>query len=209
MTLLLAAAVLTLWSSTSAHACSCSWAGPFLNVAPGTPLIVRARVVGHTFRSRDVDLAMDVEVLEVFKGSAKGKRIRIWGDNGAQCRPYVVAFPVQTEWVFAIAELSADGPGKGDYFISVCGEFWARVEGGSVTGRLLSPKPPGVNDTLEKMSLRELAERLKARIRYGVSAPKVRRQSTPHAERCSRAMRCSLHASLRRSARQHAEGEMA
>jgi hypothetical protein len=39
------------------------------------------------------------------------------------------------------------------------------VEGGNVTGRLLSPKPPGVNDTPEKMSLREFTERLKARIR--------------------------------------------
>ncbi len=165
ITLLVAGAVLIMLSSASAHACSCSWAGPFLNVAPGTPLIVRAKVVGHSIRSRDVDLAMDVEVLEVFKGSAKGKRIRIWGDNGAQCRPYIQAFPVQTEWVFAITELSADGPGKGDYFISVCGEFWARVEGGNVTGRLSSPNPPSVNDTPEKMSLKEFTERLKARIR--------------------------------------------
>jgi len=108
---------------------------------------------------------MDVEVLEVFKGSAKGKRIRIRGDNGAQCRPYVMAFPVQTEWFFAITELRGDDPGKGDYFISVCGEFWARVEGGNVTGRLSSPTPPGVNDTPEKMSLKEFTERLKARIR--------------------------------------------
>lgn len=165
MTLLVIAAVLTMLSSTSAHACSCAWAGPFLNVAPGTPLIVRARVVGHSMRSRDVDLAMDVEVLEVLKGSAKGKRIRIWGDNGAQCRPYVSAFPVQTEWFFAITELREDGPGNGDYVISVCGEFWARVEGDNVTGRLSSPTPPSVKDTPEKMSLKEFTDRLKARIR--------------------------------------------
>jgi hypothetical protein len=116
-------------------------------------------------RSRDVDLAMDVEVLEVLKGSAKGKRIRIWGDNGAQCRPYVSAFPVQTEWFFAITELREDGPGNGDYVISVCGEFWARVEGDNVTGRLSSPTPPSVKDTPEKMSLKEFTDRLKARIR--------------------------------------------
>jgi len=165
LTLLAAGAILIMLSSTSAYACSCSWAGPFLSVAPGTPLIIRAKVVGHSVPNRDVNLAMDVEVLEVFKGSAKGKRIRIWGDNGAQCRPYIKAFPVQTEWVFAITELRADGPGKGDYFISVCGEFWARVEGGNVTGRLTSRTPPGVNDIPERMSLKELKERLNARVR--------------------------------------------
>ena len=146
------------------EACSCSWAGPFLKVAPGAELIVRAKVVGYHGRSRDVDLAMDVDVLEIFKGAAKS-RIRIWGDNGAQCRPYVRAFPLNTEWILAISKSKGDDSAPGDYVISVCGEYWAKVENTNITGRLSSPTPPGVNDKPEQMSLRDFAARLRTLLR--------------------------------------------
>lgn len=74
----------------------------------------------HFDRSRGVDRAMEVEVFEVLKGSARGRRLRIWGDDGAQCRPYVSGFTVGTEWIFAVNRLRG-----GDYVISVCGEYWA------------------------------------------------------------------------------------
>jgi hypothetical protein len=143
-----------------AQACSCIWAGPFLKVAPGTELIVRAKVLAYHGKSRDVDLAMDVQVLEVLKGTTPSRKIRIWGDDGVMCRPYVKNFPLQTEWVFAIRKLTGEGSAAGDYFISVCGEYWARVENGGVSGRLSAPDPPAVNDKPETMSLTELRARL-------------------------------------------------
>jgi hypothetical protein len=144
----------------SSEACSCAWAGPFLTVGPRAELIVRGKVLAYHGQSRAVDLAMDVEVLEVLKGTTNSRRIRIWGDNGAQCRPYVKAFPVQTEWILAINKLTREESAQGDYFISVCGEYWARVENGTVSGRLSSPRPPEVNDTPEKMSLSQIRARL-------------------------------------------------
>lgn len=131
------------------EACTCSWKGPFLSVAPGAETIIRGEVLRYYGKSRGVDLAMDVEVQEVLKGTARPKRIRIWGDNGAQCRPYVNGFRVGTEWVFAINRLK-DGVGRGDFALSVCGEYWAKVEGHTVRGRLTSPPPPSVSDVPER-----------------------------------------------------------
>jgi len=143
------------------EACSCAWAGPLLKVAPGAELLVRAKVLGYHGRSRGVDLALDVEVQEVLKGSTNASRLRIWGDNGAQCRPYVSGFPAQTEWIFAVSKLPGEKGRDGDYFLSVCGEYWARVENEHVTGRLSSPLPPSVTDKPEKMSLKEFREKLR------------------------------------------------
>lgn len=155
-------AVLMLFAPDRSEACSCSWAGPFLSVAPGAESIVRARVVAYHGKSRGVDLAMDVDVLEVLKGVVASRRIRIWGDNGSQCRPYVSGFPVDTEWVFAINRLKQVGS-FGDFFVNGCGEYWAKVEVGTVVGRLTSATPPSVSDVPQRMTLKELRTRLKTR----------------------------------------------
>jgi hypothetical protein len=144
------------------EACSCTWAGPLLKVGPRAELVIRAKVLGYHGRSRGVDLAMDVEVQETFQGAAPAAKIRIWGDNGAQCRPYVSGFPVRTEWIFAISKLTGEEGRRGDYFIHGCGDYWAKVENGNVTGRLSSPLPPGVTDKPEKIGLQEFRERLRA-----------------------------------------------
>ncbi len=114
---------------------------PFLTVAPRAETIIRATVVNYHGKSRGVDLSMDVDVLEVLKGVVASKRIRIWGDNGSQCRPYVSGFPVGTEWVFAISRLRQVGSTPADFFVNGCGEYWAKVESSAVLGRLTSPSP--------------------------------------------------------------------
>jgi hypothetical protein len=124
-------------------ACSCRFAGPFFTVRANAALIVRATVV------RYVAHGMDVEVHETFKGAPDARTIRIWGDTGIQCRPYVTAFPVGTEWVFAV------GPSVHDtevgYVISACGEYAVRVEKDVVSGRLTSDdvKAPQAMDLVE------------------------------------------------------------
>ncbi|MSV36346.1 MAG: hypothetical protein EXQ47_12230 [Bryobacterales bacterium] len=155
------AVVLPLLMPIRCAACSCAWTGPLLKVAPASELVIRARVLGYHGRSRGVDLAMDVEVQEVLKGNTRASRLRIWGDNGAQCRPYVSGFPVRTEWIFAIGKLTGEKGREGDYFIGGCGEYWARVENDHVVGRLSSPVPPSMADKPEQMSMKELREQLR------------------------------------------------
>jgi hypothetical protein len=128
-----------------AMACSCVWAGPFAKVAPGRELVVYGEVLDYYGHS------MEVKVLEVLKGKEERSTIRIWGDNGALCRPYVTSFPIGTRWLFAVSPLRetlADKQpasfwegffsraGRKEYAISVCGDFWLAVRGEMAVGRI-------------------------------------------------------------------------
>jgi hypothetical protein len=140
-----------------ASACSCLWAGGFLTVAPNAEIIVRARVVDYHGRNRKVDLAMDVEVAEVLKGGSVPARVRVWGDSGALCRPYVSAFPRGTEWIFAIRPLSGsrepDAHRGGDFYIPGCGAYWLEVKGDRVRGHIRggAPGPPQEDEPLDSI----------------------------------------------------------
>ena len=121
-------------------ACTCVPAGPFLSVSARETLIVRgtvARYVGH---------GMDVDVRETLKGQPGAATVRIWGDTGLLCRPYVSQFPIGTEWVFAVRPSVERG--ESGYAISACGEYAMRVEKDRVSGESTS------------MSLSDLRRRL-------------------------------------------------
>jgi hypothetical protein len=109
-----------------ALACRCVWAGPFTKVALATELVVLADVKSYERHG------MDVAVIEVLKGKEDRRTIRVWGDDGALCRPYVATFPRGTRWILALQR----EPGSGDYAISGCGAFWLAVKGDQVVGRV-------------------------------------------------------------------------
>ncbi len=132
-----------------AMACTCHWGGPFAKVALGQDLVVYGEVLDYYKHS------MEVKVLEVFKGKEGRGTIRIWGDNGALCRPYVRSFPIGPRWVFAISsfpkDMGEDQPlsfwdrffsrsPKRDYAISICGDFWLAVQGERAVGRITAPQ---------------------------------------------------------------------
>lgn len=127
-------------------ACSCASPGrSFLKVAPASELVIRGRVVGHTGEGA-TETEMEVEVLETLSGKTSKSVVSVSGDPGNQCRPYVSAFPVGTEWVFALAPAIKDAagaraylmnePDKGDYAISNCGAYWLKVKDGKVQGNI-------------------------------------------------------------------------
>ncbi|HZY30211.1 MAG TPA: hypothetical protein VFF86_01080 [Candidatus Methylomirabilis sp.] len=126
-----------------AFACSCVWAGPFSKVALGKELIVLGEVLSHYKNS------MEFQILDVVQGTEERRTIRIWGDNGALCRPYVAHFPIGTRWLLAVFPLPektgetrppwqgfASPPGRREYAISVCGDFWLEVRGETAIGRI-------------------------------------------------------------------------
>lgn len=132
-----------------AMACTCHWGGPFAKVALGQELVVYGEVLDYYRHS------MEVKVLEVLKGKEDRGTIRIWGDNGALCRPYVTSFPIGTRWIFAVSsfpkDMGEDQPpsfwdrflsrsSKRDYAISVCGDFWVAVRGERAVGRITTPQ---------------------------------------------------------------------
>jgi len=110
-------------------ACSCVWAGPFTKVALRADLVVLGEVRSYNRHG------MDVAVLEVLRGKEERPVIRVWGDTGALCRPYVAGFPRGTRWIFAV-QRSRGPEAAGDYAISVCGEYWLEARGDQAVGRI-------------------------------------------------------------------------
>ncbi len=147
-----ATAVLFAGGAGRALACSCAAAASFQEAQARVPVIVRGRIANHVEPGRKFHLAMLVDVAEVFRGGALPKHVRVWGDNGAQCRPYVAAFPIGTEWILALYELPRSAAKRilspAEYFISICGVYWLRVEGGNVVGNLTTPLMPSAPEVI-------------------------------------------------------------
>lgn len=132
---------------TWARACSCVWGGPFSKVALTKELIVLGVIVDHYKNS------MEVRIIEVLKGTEMHKTIRVRGDDGALCRPYVSRFPPGTRWLLALfsspEKTSEEPPGlwerffsrsrNREYGISICGDFWLEVRGKRAIGRITIP----------------------------------------------------------------------
>ena len=158
------AALLLLAPIQSAQACSCAWAGPFASVAHSADLVVRGKVLSYKKNS------MKVTVLEVLRGRESRRTIRIWGDNGAQCSPYVSSFPIGTEWVFAVRRTTSEAergyfkrentPEEwkkwGDFRISICGEFWLQVTGSKAVGIVRGTDLAGPKEEISLRDLRQL-----------------------------------------------------
>jgi hypothetical protein len=131
-------------TASAAQACSCAGTEPFVQAAQRSPVVVRAKVLNYQWYPSDLKhdqhpIAMTVEVQESYKGTVKSKRLTLWGDNGMQCRPYVMTFPIGTEWVLAL------GPDlwtkKGELAVFGCGEYWLPVQNSTVTGRITEKDP--------------------------------------------------------------------
>jgi hypothetical protein len=148
--------LLAVLAHTAALACTCAWVGPFTKMALSADLVVLAEVRGYERHG------MDVTVLEVSKGSTDRRVIRVWGDTGALCRPYVTAFPVGTRWILAVHRSRATG--EDGYAISFCGEHWLQVSGDHAVGRITLPRYG------EAMEAAPLADIL-AWVRSGGAAP--------------------------------------
>jgi len=130
-TLVAAVVLCSLITAGTAHACSCSWEGPFLKVAPGSLLVVRGTVIRH---HTDDAPCMDFLVSDVLQGGLLDSGMRIGMGDGMLCRPPLEAFPAGSEWVLAL-----DGPGSkpgNGHALSHCGEYWLRVADGKVSGSI-------------------------------------------------------------------------
>ena len=66
----IAFATALLTGARESWACSCPWNGAFFTVASEAPLTLRGRVLSQVPRAGGPPQAMEVEVLEVFRGTA-------------------------------------------------------------------------------------------------------------------------------------------
>jgi hypothetical protein len=124
---------------SAALACQCFTDSSFVQVLQLTarsPNIKVAVVLGTVegygeARSNGVPQAMTVAVRTSLKGDVSEEHIKVWGDDGRLCRPYVTRFPVGTEWVFILQKTR-----EAEFVLGSCGEHWLRSLGNRVVGRI-------------------------------------------------------------------------
>lgn len=138
--------------STASFACSCDWGGNFIRTAKNADLVILAKVIGHnfhlekngkifssieetveeTFKSEyDNETgfyeSIDLEIIELIKGSETRKIIRIFASDGADCRSGVRDFETGKTYLFTptFSKYSlSDMPNEKetDYFLWDCSE---------------------------------------------------------------------------------------
>lgn len=120
--------------SSKAMACDCGYNGPFIAMSKQSKLVVMVKVKDHPVVSEisKTPMAMNLEIIEVFKGREKRKNIIVWGDNGHLCRPFVSQFKKDSTYIMALDEGSEkwgqERESRNDYSISNCGAFWLNAD---------------------------------------------------------------------------------
>ncbi len=133
-------------------ACDCDWAGDFLTAGLKQDLVVKVKILGYFKHDSDINEKMTVQIIEKFRGKETRKTITVWGDNGADCRPYVDYFEIGQEYFLALTKFG------NDYYQSNCGDFYLTIKDGKVNSR------SRVRADLQKigeMDLKEFEEMLK------------------------------------------------
>ncbi|WP_185967752.1 hypothetical protein [Formosa sediminum] len=118
--------------SIKSFACSCECTGDcsFSNISKGSELVALIKVIEYSdFIEEQIDgydgkmpLSMTVEIIEKYVGSEKRKKIKIWGDNGALCRPYIANFEIGKYYLITpslLIETDENGE-KNDYDFFSC-----------------------------------------------------------------------------------------
>lgn len=66
---------------------------------------------------------MLLDVSEIIQGNKVKENMKVFGDNGALCRPYVTMFPKGKKFIFALETSESR-----EYFISSCGMFYKQLD---------------------------------------------------------------------------------
>lgn len=77
--------------------------------------------------------SMTVEIIKKYKGSENRKTIKIWGDNGALCRPYISNFKVGEVYLIAPEKISSSKnvnkvENPEDYTFFICWTDYLKVD---------------------------------------------------------------------------------
>tara|TARA_R110002094_G_scaffold75484_1_gene82830 strand:+ start:237 stop:752 length:516 start_codon:yes stop_codon:yes gene_type:complete len=126
--------------SFNSFACDCECDGDcsFSQISSGMEFVALVKVVEYSDYldqeiigyDKKMPFSMTVEIVKKYKGTESRKRIKIWGDDGAQCRPYIADFEVGKYYLIApnrIKENSELGK-KDDYDFFSCWTDYLTVD---------------------------------------------------------------------------------
>ena len=163
--LLLACAV-TIIFICDGSACTCDYNGNFLEVSEASKLVVLVKVKGFPVLDNlfsRTNVAMEVEIIKVYRGNESRRRITVWGDNGSLCRPYVSEFTPGRQYLLALQSGSNNSgntfESDSDYSISGCGEYWLPLQSSGNYHFILT----GKKDERKEYSLKDFEIELRKR----------------------------------------------
>ncbi|MDT0556215.1 hypothetical protein [Patiriisocius hiemis] len=132
--------IFVLLISIKSFACSCECTGDcsFSAISDNQNFVALIKVIEYTDFLEDeiygydgkMPYSMTVEIVKKYKGSESKKRIKIWGDNGILCRPYISNFEVGKYYLIAPSIIENDSQtGKAnDYDFFACWTDYLEVD---------------------------------------------------------------------------------
>lgn len=91
------------------------------------------RLITYTEVYEDtVTTSIEVEIITKLKGEETREYITVWGDRGADCRPYLSGIQIGSEWIFSLHKIANE-----EYAVSICGEHITPVKENKTWGYLL------------------------------------------------------------------------
>jgi len=127
-------------NSFNSFACSCECIGncTFKAISGGSEFVALVKIIEYSDYLEDdisgydgkMPFSMTVEVIKKYKGSESRKKIKIWGDNGALCRPYIGDFEIGSYYLIApgILEENSELGNKNDYDFYSCWTDYLSVD---------------------------------------------------------------------------------
>lgn len=132
--------ILILLFSIQSFACSCqcNWGCSFSSISDKEEFVALIKVIEYSDFLDDeihgydgkMPYSMTVEIIKKYKGSESKKRIKIWGDNGMLCRPYISNFEVGKYYLIAPSRIEYDTQTgyKNDYDLVSCYTDYLEVD---------------------------------------------------------------------------------
>jgi hypothetical protein len=110
-----------------AMSCDCVWDGDFLHLSKTSDIVVQVMVLGHEpLNGRHLEILV-VKVVAVYKGRPGSDTLRLRGDDGMSCSPYVNYFKTGRNYLLQYDQVEHGAPS-----ISNCGEYYLDLENGHV-----------------------------------------------------------------------------
>lgn len=121
------------------NACQCECKGDcsFKVIANNQDFVALVKVISFDeYLDRDIDghegkmpYCMTVEIIKKYKGLENRKTVKIWGDNGALCRPYLSNFQIGSYYLIAPEKISSSkNDNQNDYTFFICYTDYLKVD---------------------------------------------------------------------------------
>lgn len=132
---------LLLFSTISTYACDCECIDDcsFSVVSKNSDFVALVKVISYDDYLEDKIMgheerkpySMTVEIIKKYKGSETRETIKIWGDDGKECRPYIANFKIGDYYLIApnlLGDNKLVNEGPTDYDFFSCSTDYLRVD---------------------------------------------------------------------------------